>query len=93
MVQPRVFKVHEKEHQVYRLRKALYGLQQALRTWYSNIDSFFQQHGLLRSNFDHNLYFNIFMEGFYTILILYLDDVLLTKDDISKLLKIEEELK
>jgi hypothetical protein len=33
------------------------------------------------------------MEGFYTILILYLDNVFLTKDDISKLLKIEEELK
>jgi hypothetical protein len=45
MVQPRRFKVQEKEHQVCRLRKALYGLQKALRTWYSNIDSFFQRHG------------------------------------------------
>lgn len=85
--------MQEKKHQVCRLRKALYGLQQALRTWYSNIDSFFQRHGLLKMNFDHNLYSNILMERFYTILILYLDDVLLTKDDTSKLLKIEEELK
>jgi hypothetical protein len=42
VVQPRRFKVQEKEHQVCRLQKAIYGLQQALRTWYSNIDSFFQ---------------------------------------------------
>jgi hypothetical protein len=33
------------------------------------------------------------MEGFYTMLILYLDNVLLIKYDTSKLLKIEKELK
>jgi hypothetical protein len=37
-------------------------------------------------------YYNVFSEKFYVILILYVDDVLLTRNDIPKLIQIEEEL-
>jgi hypothetical protein len=35
--QPQGFEVQVKEHQVYKLKKALYGLKKAPRTWYSRI--------------------------------------------------------
>jgi CRISPR/Cas system-associated protein Cas5 (RAMP superfamily) len=46
----------------------------------------------LKNNFDHNLYYNVSNERFYVVLILYVDDVLLTRNDIPKLIQIEEEL-
>lgn len=49
-------------------------------------------HGLWKNNFDHNLYHNVSNEKFYVILILYVDDVLLTGNDIPKFIQIEEEL-
>jgi hypothetical protein len=35
------FEVQGKQHQVYKLKKALYGLNQAPRTWYARINGYF----------------------------------------------------
>jgi hypothetical protein len=45
---PKGFEVHGKEHQVYKLKKALYGLNQAQRTWYARINGYFQKSGFNR---------------------------------------------
>lgn len=45
IVQPEGFIVRGKEEQVYKLEKALYGLRQAPRAWYSHIDRYFHQQG------------------------------------------------
>lgn len=39
--QPEGFIVKWKEHMVYKVRKALYGLRHALRAWYDHIDKEF----------------------------------------------------
>jgi hypothetical protein len=54
--QPEGFEVPGKEDKVYRLKKALYGLKQAPRAWYSRIDKYFQDHGLIKSLSEPNLY-------------------------------------
>ena len=41
--QPQGFEVEGKENNVYKLKKALYGLNQAPRAWYARIDGYFQQ--------------------------------------------------
>jgi hypothetical protein len=46
--QPQGFEVQGKEHQVYKLKKALYGLNQAPRTWYARINGYFQKSGFNR---------------------------------------------
>jgi hypothetical protein len=85
MVQPNGFEIPRKEHQVCRFKKAIYGLCQAQ---FSNIELFLCNHGLWKSNFDHNLYYNVFNEKFYVILILCVDDVILTRNEIPKLIQI-----
>ena len=47
--QPPSYVQKGKEDKVYHLKKALYGLRQALRAWNSKIDSYFQQNGFQRS--------------------------------------------
>lgn len=49
VIQPGGFIVQGKEEKVYRLVKALYRLKQALRAWYSKIDSFFQENGFQKN--------------------------------------------
>ncbi len=62
------------------------------RAWYSRINSVFHTHGLVRSEADRNLYFSISREGLYVILILYVDDILLTGDNTQKIRELEEKM-
>lgn len=65
---------------MYRLKRALYGLKQALGAWYNMIDSYFIGLGFMKSEADANLY-HIVVEGKLLIIVLYVDDIILTSDD------------
>lgn len=43
---------------VYKLKKGLYGLNQAPRAWYKKIDSYFHINGYIRSYNEPTLYVN-----------------------------------
>jgi hypothetical protein len=47
--QPPGFDVQEQPAKVYQLKKALYGLNQAPRAWYSKIDTYLIKSGFSRS--------------------------------------------
>ena len=64
-----------------RLKRALYGLKQAPRAWYTRIDSFFTRLGFTKSEADPNLYL-IVVEGKLLISVLYVDDLILTGDEL-----------
>jgi len=70
-----------------KLYKALYGLKQAPREWYTDIDAYLRSQGFVRSENNTNLYTR---NGY--ILVLYVDDVLITGphqsgiDEVKKLL-------
>jgi hypothetical protein len=64
MTQPKGFEVPMREHQICRLKNTIYGLRQASRAWYSNLDSFFHSLGFWRDNFGHNLYYNVSSENY-----------------------------
>ena len=55
--QPKGFDVENKETHVCRLQRALYGIKQAPRAWYSRIDNYLREMGFQRSEANHNLYF------------------------------------
>ena len=58
----------------------MYGLKQALRTWYGGMDSFLMSLGFTKSKADSNLYFKF--EGRRPeILLLYVDDMFITSED------------
>lgn len=54
--QPLGFVIEGKEHMVYKLHKALYGLKHAPRASYSKIDSYFVLQGFKRSYNEYTLY-------------------------------------
>lgn len=54
--QPRGFEVEEDSGKVYKLRKALYGLRQEPRAWYSRIEVYFMSKGFRRCYCEHTLF-------------------------------------
>ena len=63
-----------------RLKRALYGLKKAPRAWYTRIDSYFTGLGFTKSEADANLY-QIVVQGKLLIIVLYVDDLILTGDE------------
>ena len=61
-------------------KRELYGLNQSPRAWYTRIDSYFAMLEFTKSEADVNLY-HIVMDGKFFIIILYVDDLILTGDD------------
>eukprot|EP00253_Pinus_taeda_P013652 PITA_13652 len=65
---------------VCRLKKSLYGLKQAPRAWYAKMDSFFLESGFSRCYSDNTVYTNK-VGNSLIILVLYVDDLILTGSD------------
>ena len=87
--QPEGFVQKEKEHLVYRLKKALYGLNQAPRSWYEKIDSFFLQHSYNRSKNNPNMYTMKDEKGCIVLISLYVDDLIITGDVVDLIKEIK----
>ena len=71
------FHVKGREADVYLLKKALYGLQQAPQAWYQKIDAFLLSLKISHTHADNNLYVYM-VDQDICILVLYVDDLLLT---------------
>ena len=79
--QPEGFEIFNSDSHVCRLKRALYGLKQAPRAWYTWIDSYLTGLGFSKSEADPNLY-QIVVEGKLLIIVLYVDDLILTGDEL-----------
>ena len=69
-------------HRVCRLRQALYGLKQAPRAWFAKFSSTISQHGFSDSSFYTTLFLRRSYHGI-TILLLHVDDMIITGDDMQ----------
>jgi len=78
--QPEGFETFDRESHVCYLKRVLYGLKQAPLAWYTKTDSYFTRLGFTKSEVDVNLY-HIVVEGKLLIILLYVDDLVLTSDD------------
>eukprot|EP00253_Pinus_taeda_P029069 PITA_29069 len=78
--QPKGFETFDHESHVCQLKRALYVLEQAPCAWYTRIDNYFTGLGFTKSEADVNLY-NIVVKGKLLIIVLYVDDLILTSDD------------
>jgi hypothetical protein len=77
---------------VYCLKKSLYGLKQAPRAWYAKMDSFLISTGFSRCHSDPNVYTKK-VGSHLLILVLYLDDLILTGSDPTLLNHVKTNLK
>ena len=65
---------------VCRLQKSLYGLKQSPRMWFGKFTTVMCAQGYTQSNDDANLFFHHDPSG-VTILVVYVDDILITRSD------------
>lgn len=71
----------ENSNLVYKFKKSIYSLKQAPRAWYTNVDDYLIHIGYTRCISDLNLYFKHDNENL-TILIIYVDDIIITGSSI-----------
>ena len=71
-------------HRVFQLRRALYGLKQAPRAWFAKFSSTISRHGFSGSSFDTALFLRRSGHGI-TIILLYVDDMIITSDDMQSI--------
>ncbi|KAE8728709.1 hypothetical protein F3Y22_tig00004111pilonHSYRG00116 [Hibiscus syriacus] len=76
---------------VCKLRKALYGLKQAPRAWYGKIAEFLTKSGYSVTPADSSLFVKA-NEGKLAIVLVYVDDLIITGDDEAEILQTKENL-
>jgi hypothetical protein len=81
MTQPKGFVVKGKDHMGCRLRKSIYGLNQASRQWNIKFYETIKKFGF-KANIEDNILYVKFNMGKFIFLILYVDDILLASNDV-----------
>jgi hypothetical protein len=76
---------------VCRLRRALYGLKQAPRAWFERFVSVIRAAGFSQSAHDPALFVHLSPRG-RTLLLLYVDDMLITGDDVDHIIHVKQQL-
>ncbi|KAK3010974.1 hypothetical protein RJ639_010854 [Escallonia herrerae] len=80
MEQPQGFVSKQFPHYVCLLKKALYGLKQAPRAWYGKIAQYLTFCGFKVSDSDSSMFVKL-ESGKHVIVLLYVDDMIITGDD------------
>lgn len=80
-----------KKAKACRLKKSLYGLKQSPRAWFGRFTKAILHFGYKQAHSDHTLFFKRQTTGI-TLLIVYVDDIILTGDDKSEMLSIKGKL-
>lgn len=72
-----------------KLKKSLYGVKESPRAWFGRFSSTMKVFGYKQSNLDHTLFIK-HQEGKVTILIVYIDDMIVTGDDPCEIKALQE---
>ena len=76
---------------VCRLQKALYGLMQSPRAWFGRFTKSMKAFGYKQSNSDHTLFVK-HNKGMITCLIVYVDDMIVTRNDLEERITLQNHL-
>ncbi|KAK2452382.1 putative mitochondrial protein [Trifolium repens] len=83
---PPGFETSENANKVCKLKKSLYGLKQSPRAWFDRFTKVVKKSGYIQCQTDHTMFLKQSPSGKKAILIVYVDDIVLTGDH-------EEEIK
>jgi len=78
MEQPQGFKVPGNERKVLHLKKAIYGLKQAARAWWHELDRSLKALSFSRLYADAGIFIAKHADGTMVIILMYVDDIILT---------------
>jgi transposase InsO family protein len=81
MKQPPGFEDSEHPDWVCRLKKSLYGLKQAARCWYKELNAFLTSEGFTAHPLDPCLFTRVDAEGKLIMVLVYVDDLVLAADE------------
>lgn len=87
MTQPKGFEDPLYSHYVCKLNKSIYGLKQAPRAWYEKLKNCLLGLGFQRSTSDFYLFFKK-TDGALMLVLVYVDDILLTEASQSQILEV-----
>jgi len=90
MVIPEGLSGHPSNH-CCKLKKSLYGLKQESRTWYAKLSLLLLSSRYVQAHADHSLFIKDIGSAF-TALIVYVDDIVLTDNCTSEIIKIKDTL-
>ena len=76
-------------NKVCHLRRALYGLKRAPRAWFAKFSSTISRLGYMASHYDSALFFCHTDKG-TILLLLYVDDMIITGDDLSDIQELKD---
>ena len=91
MEQPQGFISREFPYHVCQIKKALYGLKQAPRAWYGQITQYLSFCGFNSSSSDTSSFVK-FTSSMYIVLLLYVDDMIITGDNNAEITQLHDEL-
>jgi hypothetical protein len=80
-----------KTEMVCKLQRALYGLKQSPRAWFERFSLAMKKYGFQQSNSDHTLFLKHKL-GKVTALIVYVDDIIITGDDVKEMSQLQKQL-
>ena len=69
----------------------MYGLKQSPRAWFDRFTKSIQQHGFKQAQADHTLLYKLLGKKI-TILIVYIDDIIVTGNDVGEIESIKSKL-
>ena len=78
-------------NEVCKLQRALYWLKQSPRAWFGRFSLAMKKYGFQQSNADHTLFLKK-QQGKVTALIVYVDDMVITGDDIEEISRLQGQL-
>ncbi|RDX67605.1 hypothetical protein CR513_53499, partial [Mucuna pruriens] len=89
---PLGFYSHNEKNKVCKLKKALYGLKQSPRAWFGRFSQVMISLGYRQSQGDHTLFIKHSPNGKLTLLLVYVDDMIVIGDDEIEKLNLKEKL-
>jgi hypothetical protein len=88
---PSGFEIGQTNGKVLRLCRSLYGLKQSPRAWFDRFRQSMLKRGYIQSNVDHTLFYK-HATSKIAILIVYVDDIVITGNDIAEIVDMKKYL-
>jgi len=92
MEQPPGFVAQGESSLVRKLRRSLYGLKQSSQAWFGKFNSVVQAFGMKRSVADHSIFYCHTSSSRCVYLVVYVDDIVITRNDQEKIAQLKEHL-